>query len=35
MGLDNRQNGCRFGCLNEVEVLLVLVGRKNNSQRCG
>ena len=34
-GLDNERNGCKFGCLSEVNVFLILVGRKNNSQKWG
>ena len=33
--LGNRRNGCRFSCLSDAEVLLILVGRKNKSHRCG
>ena len=35
IGLGNRSNGGRFGCLSETKVLLIFAGRKNDLMRCG
>ena len=35
IGLSNRSNGGRFGCLSETKVLLIFAVRKNDTLGCG